>query len=74
MTKVKYCKDCAYSAKNPDSTWELRCHNPVVNAKDAWALSNIKMNGTNCHTERDLSWIKFPKCGMSGKLWVEIQT
>lgn len=61
------CKDCRWSKSVKDSTWELRCTNAVVNADDAWALSNVEIPGTNCHRERERGY--FAPCGKRGKRW-----
>ncbi len=68
MSEVKFCKDCAWSAPDKNSSWSLRCKNPKVNAKDSWALSCVDMNAS-CTAERDIKW--FAACGMSGKQWEE---
>lgn len=61
------CKDCKYSKPEERSEWNLRCHNPVVNGKDPWALSSRIMSGSECRAERGSKW--FAKCDMKGKLW-----
>lgn len=63
------CKECKYSIPEERSEWCLRCTNPIVNAKDPWALASNFTNayGTNCRVEREAKW--FAKCGMEGKLW-----
>lgn len=66
--KIAYCKDCKFSKPEERSEWNLRCHNPIVNRKDYWALSSIKMNGSSCSEERK-GGILFSKCGMRGALW-----
>lgn len=63
------CKDCRYSEPEVGSEWNLRCHHPVVNARDSWALAACgKNSGSTCHTEREKGY--FSACGMRGKLWV----
>lgn len=63
------CKDCRYSKPEEHSEWSLRCTNPLVNAKDPWALTtnSAGIYGTNCRNEREKKW--FATCGMKGKLW-----
>ncbi len=61
------CRDCKHSAPEVDSAWNLRCHCPKVNANDPWALGGLKINGTNCTTERERRWPA--PCGMRGALW-----
>lgn len=63
-----FCKDCKYSKPEEKSEWNLRCHHPVVNADDSYALASPKMNGTQCSDERRGNWRN--KCGMRGALWV----
>jgi hypothetical protein len=65
--KVKLCKDCVWSEPEENSSWVLRCQHPIVNSKDAWALSQAKFTGTACREEREVRW--FASCGMKGKLW-----
>lgn len=61
------CRDCKW-AQERDSDFELRCFNPIVNSKDAWALSSKEIHaGTHCRTERNIKW--FAACGMNGKQW-----
>lgn len=67
MTKVKFCKDCKWSRES--SYGSMKCINPVLNSKDAWALAYPTFSGTDCRPEREKSWLQFPSCGMSGKLW-----
>ena len=67
MMYPKYCNECKHSKPEIDSAWNLRCHHPVVNSNDAWALGSAKMNGTQCTEERKGRF--FVKCGMKGKLW-----
>ena len=64
------CKECKYSAPDKNSSWQLQCHNPKVNAKDSWALANCKTNGSNCQSERDRNW--FSPCGQRGAQWEPI--
>ena len=64
---VKFCKDCKHSQPERDSSWRLRCMNPLINKNDAWALSATTFTGSDCHTERERGW--FAKCGMKGKLY-----
>lgn len=62
------CKDCKHSRPETNSAWNLKCTHPVVNAKDAWALSRSESpGGTDCRGERERKW--FAPCGMRGKLW-----
>lgn len=61
------CKDCKYSKPEERSELILRCHNPIVNAKDAWALSRTIINGINCQDVRGKPWPL--ACGMRGALW-----
>lgn len=65
------CKDCKYSLPEERSEWCLRCHHPLVNAKDHWALAAASGhtfgNGTACNSEREAGWFK--PCGIKGKLW-----
>jgi hypothetical protein len=65
------CRDCAHQSPEPGSPWNSRCSHPIVNAKDAWALSNTGGQGelatSNCRSERARKW--FAPCGMAGKLW-----
>lgn len=62
------CKDCKHSKPELHSEWNLRCHNPIVNGEDPWALASIEeFGGSNCREERSKKW--FAKCGMKGKLW-----
>lgn len=65
--EVKFCKDCKWAVPNKTSNLELRCLNPVVNAKDAWALGQEQMSGTSCHSERGRGF--FSACGMKGRKW-----
>lgn len=67
MIQVKYCKDCKHCKPETGFEWNLRCHHPVINSDDEWALSSVNMNGTNCRDERKIAW--FAKCGKSGKLF-----
>jgi hypothetical protein len=62
-----FCRDCKHSRPEERSDWNLKCHNPIVNSKDAWALSSANINGTSCSEERKVFW--FAVCGMEGKLW-----
>lgn len=62
-----FCKDCKHSKPEERSEWNLRCHNPVVNGKDRWALSGVNSQGSNCSDERSRNW--FAPCGMRGALW-----
>lgn len=69
VDKPKFCRDCFYARPEEHSTWNLRCHNPYIVAKDEWALADAKNAGTSCRTERERTWANFPKCGMKGKLF-----
>ena len=64
---VVFCRDCKFSATDPNGAWQLRCHNPEVNRKDGWALGCAEtFRGVECVTERrDNGW--FSVCGMKGK-------
>jgi hypothetical protein len=63
-----FCRDCKHSRHEKGSEWNLKCHNPLVNAKDPWALSCSKNHsGTSCLDERRIFW--FAICGTEGKLW-----
>ena len=66
---VKLCKDCSWSntIMVTGGGWELRCLNPHVIARDAYALSHTKMIGTACLSERQPRW--FAPCGQQGKLF-----
>jgi hypothetical protein len=64
------CKDCKHGAPEEESSWNLKCHHPIVNANDAYALANagLRGGGTDCSSERSKKgW--FVNCGMVGKLW-----
>ena len=61
------CKDCKYSKPEERSDWNLRCHHPVVNAADPWALGSKNIGGSSCTTIRQKSWPS--ACGMRGALW-----
>ena len=65
------CKDCFHSLPEERSEWNLKCHHPLVNADDSWALASASSrpggSGSNCRNEREIKW--FAKCGMKGKLW-----
>jgi len=63
------CKDCKYSKPEEHQAWNLRCHNPIINAKDSWALSSIDAGGSNCSAERERKWPA--PCGRRGALWEE---
>ena len=69
MSYPKFCKDCSWSKPEENSEWNLRCHEPHVNCKDEWALASVKTNGSNCVSERAMTWISFPACGKQGKLY-----
>lgn len=65
----KFCIDCKYSFQSTHVS-ELRCNNPKVNSKNAWALGSDKVNyGVTCYGERDKGFFEFPACGMAGKQW-----
>ena len=65
----KLCRDCKHSAPSKDSAWSLRCHHPIVNANDAWALASVEDHaGTGCREEREKRFFA-GKCGMAGDLW-----
>jgi hypothetical protein len=65
------CRDCKYAMPEPGSTWNMRCINPRVNARNEWALANTGGDGTpahsDCRSERGIKW--FAACGITGKLW-----
>lgn len=65
----KFCRDCVHSKTEVTSDWVLRCYNDRVATTDFWNLSSAKNEGTPCREERAKSWILFPACGMSGKLY-----
>lgn len=67
--KVKLCKDCKWSSPDPSLTWNLRCKNPEVNARDAWALTQANFSGSECRSEREKLWVWLGPCGMKGRLW-----
>ena len=63
---VKLCKDCKWSKLTEGDNYTLRCMNPEVNSKDAWALANRHHNGSDPRSEREKKgW--FSACGMKGK-------
>lgn len=66
--ELKYCCECKYGKVKG---YDLRCFNPIVNAKDYWALSAVDIPGTSTAAERSARWYNFPSCGMAGKLWEE---
>ena len=61
------CRDCKHSQPSTISDWNLRCINPVVNARDSWALAAVQINGSDARSEREKRI--FAACGMKGKLW-----
>lgn len=62
------CNDCKWSKPEERSEWNLRCHHPVINAGDAWALAAAGIiRGSGCREEREK--VFWSKCGMKGKLW-----
>lgn len=63
------CKECKFSIPEEHSEWNLRCINPIINAKDPFALAtnSVKIHGSDCRRERSKTW--FIRCGMKGKLW-----
>ena len=61
------CCECKHSKTEGNSTHNLRCHHPKVNAKDSYALGGGRAEGTNCTNHRGLKWPA--KCGMRGALW-----
>lgn len=66
---VKFCRDCKWSRPEAERPWALRCMNPEVNRRDAWALSTGgESYGTDTSTERSLNWL-IGICGMRGALW-----
>ena len=63
-----FCRDCRFSEPERDASWNLKCKNPIVNARDEWALaSSAGGAGTSCKDERRVIW--FAACGRKGKLW-----
>lgn len=74
MAFPKFCRNCTWSKPEENSEWNLRCHNPKVAVSDQWNLSSAKINGTSCVHEREKTWLLFPACGKSGKLYLEKQT
>ena len=67
MKTIKLCKDCKWSVPEAVGAWHLRCHHPVINAKDVSALSNAIFLGSPTQREREKTWW-FAPCGMKGKL------
>jgi len=67
MKNPLFCRDCRYSAPEPKSEWNLRCHHPQVNCKDEWALASSTNDGSNARDERTIKW--FAACGQKGKLY-----
>jgi hypothetical protein len=69
MTYPKLCRECIYSYRSEHS-YSLQCTNPIVNATDPYALSNVKeFAGGDCLKERQRGW--FGACGKAGRLWEE---
>jgi len=68
---IKFCRECKYSTLEPNSSWNLRCVNPVVNSRDPWALSATEPKGSSAREEREKTWTLrgMAPCGMEGKLW-----
>ena len=64
------CKDCRHSKPEAKSQWNLRCYEPKVNSRDAWALGSLDASGTSCTSEREKSWPA--PCGMRGAKWERI--
>jgi hypothetical protein len=64
-----YCKDCKWSKEEERSSYFIRCHNPIVNAKDPHALGcgDGIFSGVDCKEARHGRW--FVPCGITGKLW-----
>lgn len=67
MNQPKFCTECKWSKPDKDFHVELRCLNPHVNSKDAWALAATEIRGSSCHSERQKGF--FEPCGKRGKLW-----
>ena len=65
------CKDCKHSKPDKNSAWNLRCHNPQVNAHDPWTLGGISGSGTDCAGERMRWWPAV--CGMRGAQWENLK-
>lgn len=74
--KVKLCRDCHYSIREPGSEWNLRCTHPSVNACDPYALAGSKPIGSCAREERSQNWTLFKifPCGMRGALFSEKRT
>jgi len=64
------CRDCKYGLPEDIHSWTLRCHHPVINANDPYALANlgVKTRGSECSKERSKKG-PFTRCGITGKLW-----
>lgn len=68
MNQPKLCRDCRW-ADDPEEV-SIRCVNPTVNSKDAYALSSgmEKYRGSSATSERmRVGW--FAPCGRKGKQW-----
>ena len=66
----KFCNTCKWALDRDQVS--LRCVNPRVNSKDAYALSSSSnYRGSSATGERTLrGW--FSVCGMKGKQWTPI--
>lgn len=65
-----FCRDCGHCKTAENNGWDMRCHHPVVNAQDNWALANGKSNGTSCSEERSKGIVRsWNTCGQRGALW-----
>ena len=65
-----FCKDCKYSFPEENSSWNLKCKHPKVNAIDPYALASTEsIPGTSCREERAVKYTPWAACGQVGKLW-----
>ena len=65
------CLDCKHSKPEEKSSWNNKCYNQKVIAKDPWALANNYEGepcGVGCREERQKT-SPFAPCGMKAKLW-----
>lgn len=66
---IKFCNECAYGKV---VNYDVRCFNPLVNKKDAWALTNKAGVGYGSDTRSQRESYSFfwsEKCGTQGKHW-----
>ena len=70
MTYPKLCRECRWAVEDSERPWALRCANPHVNGRDAWALSSGRTvaPGTDTASERQKGWWG-GVCGMRGAKW-----